>query len=218
MKLSVALLGAVFALATIETTASADVTDDITVGIGTGVGVTHSKDLGDEAYASVGAEVNLKVKAFEVIALEAAISTAASDVANQRLVFDSRFRLSALIYVVPTDYFGLYLKTGIGALDVGDLASVTAETNSYHGGAGLDVYLSDNVVIGGEFLILIPGVTSMENAFISHALTGSDSERPEDGDQAAAGGSNQDMLMGLEVSDFISVENFRASLSLRYYF
>ena len=213
----VSALTALASLALAATPARADVTDDITLGVGTAVGVTHSKDLGDEAYASVGAEVNLKVKAFEVIALEAAVSTAASDAATQRLVFDSRFRLSALIYAIPTDYFGIYLKTGIGALNIGELVSVTAPTNSYHGGGGIDVYVSDNVVIGAEFLVLVPGVTSMENAVISHALS-AESERPEDGDQQTEEAPAPDMFAGLEVSDFISAENFRASLSLRYFF
>ena len=186
----------------------------MTLGLGTGFGFTRAKDLtADSSQNGVGAEISMRLKLFRVLGAEVAMTPLGSrNDDGSDLVFDSKFRLSGLLYLVPLDVLGVYAKAGIGGQSFTDLVKLTDESNSYHAGGGLDVYVGDHVAIGAEFLVLLPGVDSVSKALIRKALTA------EQSGPSNAGAPVNDPLAGVSMSDFVNARNFRASMNVRYYF
>ena len=213
MNKALSTLTAGLGLFLLSSSAQADSNSLVTVGVGTSIGMTRAKDISASARNALSTEVNLKLKLFHVLGAEFGFTPnnpLTSD--DQQLVLDSRFRLSGLLYLVPLDVVGVYAKAGIGGTQVTDLVKVTSDSNSYHAGGGLDVYIGDNVSVGAEFLVLLPGVMSIQKSIMKQALKAETAEAS--GDTASDGNALKD----LEVSDFVSPQNFRASLSVRYFF
>ena len=182
----------------------------VTFGIGTAVGVNSVTLLDTDARSTFTTELNLKLKAIQLFALELAYSP--TDVVDARaLVFESRFRLSALIYAVPTHPVNFYLMGGIGGGGFSELFSVEGRTNSYHAGGGLDWHIGDHMVVGAEFLLLLPGVTSVRQTIEAYANEELQRFQESEAEYEAPEST-------LEVADFISASNFRLALSARYYF
>ncbi len=182
----------------------------VTLGIGTAVGVNNVNPVFDDSRSEFTTELNIKLKAFQVVALELAYSP--TDIIDARqLVFESRFRVSGLIYIVPTYPVNLYLKGGIGGGRFEELFSIEGLTNSYHGGAGVDWHIGDHWVVGGEFLLLFPGVNSVKNTIEKYA-----NEELKRYEETLA--EYEPPEVQLEVADFISASNFRLAFSARYYF
>ena len=185
----------------------------LSFGVGTAVGVNSTTPLHADASTAFTTELNLKLKALHFLAIEFAYSPTDSVDSKSDLVFDSTFRLSGLLYIVPTYPVNFYLKGGIGAGEISEIFSVDASTNSYHAGAGLDVHVGDHFVLGAEFLLLIPGVKSIKNTIETYA--NEEVKRYQSRDRSAPYQSSEEQL---EVADFISPENFRVALTARYFF
>jgi hypothetical protein len=195
-------------LALTPAAALADAHSLVTVSVGTAFAFGQASDPRSEARSSATPDLELRLRLFHVMAFDFSYSPLDRPQANAQLTFSSQFRASAVLYLVPLEVLGVYAKAGIGGQSLGDLATVTSPTNSYHGGGGVEVYLTDHVALGAEFLVLVPGVTSIQKAVANDLVRR----------QAlvAAGGSDTDQ--GLGVGDFLSAQNFRTSVNLRYFF
>lgn len=183
-----------------------------TVGLGTAMGVNRSTPLGGLPETTFTTELSLKVKALHVFGFE--FSYAPTDPAESAspVVFDGQFRLSALLYLVPTYPVTFYVKGGIGAGAIKDLFSIDGDTNSYHAGAGLDVHIGDNLVIGAEYLLLIPGIAGVKHTLSNFANDEIKRYQSRDLNVPFDSGAPP------ELTDFISADNFRVTLSARWYF
>ncbi len=183
-----------------------------TVGLGTAMGVNRSTPLGGTPEATFTTELSVKLKALHVFGVE--FSYAPTDPAESQsaIVFDGPFRLSGLLYLVPTYPVTFYVKGGIGAGDIEDLVKIDGASNSYHGGAGLDVHIGENLVIGAEYLLLIPGVAGVKSTLSMFANDEIKRYQARDPNQPFDSGAPP------EVADFISADNFRVTLSARWYF
>lgn len=207
MKLWMAAPAAALVLGTGMGSAMADANSMLTVAVGTGMSVTRSKDLDSNAWRNaVAPEINLRLRLFRALAFELGFTPGREAPTDVELCYDSTYRASALLYLVPLDSFGLYAKLGFGGDRVSDMVSVTSPSNSYHGGGGIDVYLWDHLAVGAEFLLLTPGVTAVEDAILRRALTTGGEDAPKKS------------LDELSMTDFVSADNFRTTLSLRYFF
>lgn len=69
---------------------------------------------------------------------------------------ESRFKLSAILHVIPTWPVGLYLKGGVGGDSLKEAVRFASETPSYHAGAGLLVSIW-HVALGLEALAVTSG-------------------------------------------------------------
>lgn len=204
-----------FAIALSATgTASADSDSIITAGVGTTLGVTHVTPLNGSSTSLFSNDFSVRMKALYVLGLEFAYSPTDGTSAGE-LVFQNSLRLSGLLYIVPTPHVSAYLKGGIEGDDLGAIFSVTDPSNAYHVGGGLDIEVGSHFVIGVEFLVLIPGVTSVEGSVESYAA--SEIARAET--LTAQGIIPTDIGADApDVSDFISASNFRFTVGARYYF
>ncbi len=196
----------------LSSTAQANSDSLFTVGVGTALGVNRSSSLGGDAETSFTSEVSIKFKALHVLGAEFAYAPTASDDEGQPLVFDGAFRASGLLYLVPTYPVTFYLKGGLSSGKITELFDVDAPSVSYHTGAGLDVHIGDNLVMGLEYLLLIPGLNGVKQTFTTYANEEIKRfQRRGVGEEVAAAATP-------EVSDYISADNFRITVSARWYF
>jgi hypothetical protein len=184
---------------------------NLTLGVGTAVGVNHTSAFQSSATASFNSEFNLKLKALRILGFEMSYAPTEKPLGDDDLVFDGRLRMSVLIYVVPTRVVSGFLKFGVGANNVKDLVKPVGATSSYHAGFGLEVEVGDNFVIGGEFLFLAPGIGSVKNAIEAYANDEIDKlQNPARAGEVPA--------KELELKDFVSASNFRVALGAKYFF
>lgn len=186
----------------------------ITAGVGSAVGVNHaSSGATTESYFST--DINLRVRALYVLGLEFGYAPTDYNVDAGGLNFAGSLKLSALLYFVPTRVVSAYFKGGIEGDDFGALFTGDQPSNAYHVGGGIDVDVTDNWVIGLEYLMLIPGVSSVE----SHLAGRAETELPRIQAALARGETLESLgVSEPEVGDYISGGNFRLSVTARYYF
>jgi hypothetical protein len=189
------------------------------VGLGTDVGYQQNSGYRTDSRSGLVSELELQLDMFYVFGLE--LSYNVGDVPDPSehsgLVFDARYRLSGLLYVIPTDSASMYLKGGVGAYNIGDVAATDSIGNSYHAGAGVEIYLTEELAIAAEFLLLAPGAQSVERVL---------NDRKEAVEarfgQAFSSLSTQDIQEVAgdqpEMSGFLNPENFQAKLGVRLYF
>ena len=175
------------------------------------MGMARSQQLNGSSSSQVVSELDLRIKALYVLGFELAYNPAATSFEGDGLVFQSRLRMAAQVYFLPLDMFSMYLTAGIGSDHMKDLVNLTGDNTSYHGGLGAEVYVGENMAIGAEYLMLIPGVRSVQKTIVSSALQ---SVVNTPGSPSAP----QLDMESLTASDFINPGNFQATLSFRYYF
>ncbi len=186
----------------------------INAGVGTTMGVSHVTPLSGGTTSSFSNDFSIRMKALYVLGLEFGLSPTDSTPTGD-LVFQNSLRLSGLIYILPTPHVSAYFKGGIEGDDLGAIFSTNDPSNAYHLGGGIDIELGHNVVLGLEFLVLIPGKNSVEKSVESYV----NGEADRVAALAAQGIVPTDVGADApEVSDFISASNFRFTLGARYYF
>lgn len=208
------LAGAIAAglIALSSSAAHADATDLFTAAVGTQLGVSHGTQLDSSSDDRFVSELLVHVRLVRVLGLQFNFNAAAEEAESEVLVFHSRLRLAAQIFVVPLDEVGIYLTGGLGADNFEDLASITAESNSYQAGLGAEVYIDEHFTIAAEYLMVVPGLRSIQQTVLSYALK--KGALSEDGAVPVGAGASP----GFEASDFVSPGNFQATVGVRYYF
>ena len=111
---------------------------------------------------------------------------------------------------MPLDATSIYLKAGVGADNVADVFDLSGDKASYQGGMGFEVYIGEHLAIGFEYLMIVPGIRSIQRSVINHALhTGIP-------DSALRGPSVK--TQKLDAWDFVHPRNFQTTLGMLYYF
>ncbi len=208
MKTLAPLFTAIAVLAT-AATAQATSTSLITGSVGTQFGVTHTQQLTEEAQANLVSELELTMKLFRFLGFEMSYNPAAPGTHENQLAFHSRLRLAGQIHFIPLDVFSMYLSAGVGAEDFSGFSSLTADTNAYQGGLGAEVFIGDHVAIGAEYLMVVPGIRSIQHNVVSNAL---EATLSDDGTASVSQGAD------MNAGDFVSPSNFQATMGVRYYF
>lgn len=186
----------------------------ITLGLGTELGVSRHTPIEGGTERAFVSELTLRLRVVKVLGLSFAANLVPARSTGE-LVFTSQYRLSALIYVVPTEHLSLYLSGGYGAQRIDDMITVTGATNTYHAGAGLEVYLGDHIALHVEYLWLVPGASSIEGSVVRRATE--DVQQTVD-DQIAAGTIPATLdLPDISASDYLSPGNFQLNFGFRWY-
>jgi hypothetical protein len=204
MKGYASFAGVLAALA--PATALADSYSLFTVGVGTKLAYDHVRDYEGPVGHAVNAAIDVRLQLVRHLAVELGYAPMQGHEGRTELVFASQFRLGLLLYPVHEEEFGLYVGGGIGASKLGDVLSVTGDTNTYYGGAGCEIYVDGNFAIGASFSILVPGVASIERAMKARAEAEAETFDPANPPERPGIGA------------FLSIENFRVSLTGQYYF
>ena len=182
----------------------------ITAGVGSSVGVNHVAGVLSEGTSAFNIDLNVRVKAAYVLGFEFGYSPTDQRFEHEGLIYGGHLKLSGLLYFVPTRYVSAYAKGGIEATGFADLFDYNGSTASYHVGGGLDIELDESWVLGFEYLMLIPGINSVERAvtdFVNDELIRIQNSQ-----------SFADVPTSPTADDFVSGDNFRLTISARYYF
>jgi hypothetical protein len=178
----------------------------ITLGLGQSLGVSHVKPVSGGTANNVVTEFNMRLRMLAVLGVDFNYNMSGEQTVGHGESYSSNYRLSALLYLVPTSVMSLYLSAGAGASELSSLTESDLLNKSYHGGGGLEVYIGSHMSLAAEFLMLIPEV---EQIVVSQqALRVDASARP----------TGASLVDAPEVSDYITPENFQLSLGLKYYF
>ncbi len=182
-------------------------------GIGSSLGGSHVAGPLGTSVSGFSSELSIRVHALYVLGLDFAYAPADNGMTSEGLTFGNALRLSALLYVVPTQWASLYAKVGVEASGFGGLFDWSASGNAFHLGGGVEVPITENWYVGGEFLMLIPGVDSVTG----HASKSLESQMNlMRGGLSAAGATPSQAAPG--ISDYVDGNNYRLSASVRYYF
>ena len=188
------LLGAlVVAVLGYGTVAKADARSWFAYGVSTSLGVRQNSDEADGNARSVASTFGIQLKLLRFLGVELGYSPFGSG-ADAPVRFDNPWNASALLYIVPTSPVGAYLKGGVGNTAFARIFDVDGQEATYHGGAGLEVYVTAHLVLGGEFLFLTPGARS-----IIDGLSGAN-DAPQNANY------------------YVAPSNFRASFRASYFF
>jgi opacity protein-like surface antigen len=186
------------------------------LGIGADTGYSQSAGLNTDANTNFVSEVSVRLDLLYLLGIDFSYNYGelSAYTPGQGLVFDAKYRVSGIFYLVPTSLASIYLKAGIGGQQVSELTSVQADGNSYHAGGGLEIYVTDNVAVSFEYLMLLPGAASIQNSL--------DSTTQEFTDGLGQVGGALDGTPGnppsVSLSDFVSPNNFQAKAGLKLYF
>ena len=179
--------------------------------LGSSMGMNHIAGVMSHGTSAFNLDLNLRMKLAYVLGLEFGYSPTDQRFQHEGMVYGGQLKLSGLLYVVPTRYVSAYVKGGIEGNGFEDLFDHNGSTSSYHVGVGLDIELDGHWVLGLEYLMLIPGITSVERAvqaYIDDELVRLQSAQVMPTTLPSTPGAD----------DFISGSNFRLTVSARYYF
>ena len=193
------------ALLFFATPAQAASTSLLTLGGGPTVGLTHVLPVTGGSTNVVVSEMNVRLKLLKVLGFDLNYNMTGEKELGHGEVYSSNLRASALLYVVPTSVLSLYLSAGAGASNFSSLTSDSATNKSYHGGAGMEIYVGKHIALSTEFLMLIPQVDKIVV-----------SQKPLRIDEM--GSLDTGSMTGPNIADYISPKNFQLTLGLKYFF
>ncbi len=197
--------------ATVSSPARADNYQLFSAGVGTTLGGSHVEAPSGRSESAFSSELSLRMRALYVLGLDFAYAPIDGSTRTDGLVFGNALRLSALLYVVPTEWVQIYGKVGLEADDIAGLFTIDDNSNAYHAGGGMEVPVTDNWVLSLEFLMLIPGLASVED-HVGGSVEEQIARVRTAGEAALADSAIP------EVGDYVSGANFRLSAGVRYYF
>lgn len=184
-----------------------DSDSDFTLGVGSGLLVAQSVQPGYAPESSIGADLNLRLKLFDTVAVDVRMRVVddprpAPAEPTGLLVFDAPWRLNAMLYPVPADAVRIYLAVGLGGQDPSELVTIDAPGNSYHLGAGLELPLNDHFSLDAAFYLVAPGQRSIRADLDVRGAAAID--------EAVNRGQAPETVPGID--DYISASNFEVSV------
>lgn len=171
--------------------AFADSNSLVTLGASAGLALRHWDTTGGIAADSLNPELGLRLRLFHWLGAE--VEVVPHTIGKGSLEDRIGIRASGLIYLVPTDVVGVYVKAGLGHSNVVKLLDNVGSWESLHVGGGVEVYLGEHLALSGEFYF----VNELDNLLerVAHGVaTGS-----------------------LSPATAFDAENFNASLAVRFY-
>jgi hypothetical protein len=186
--------------------AQAASTSWLTLGGGPTVGLAHMLPVTGGSTNAVISEMNVRLKMLKVLGFDFNYNMTGEKQVGHGEVYASNLRASALLYVVPTSILSVYLSAGAGATNIGNLTSSSATNKSYHGGAGMEIYVGKHLALSTEFLMLVPQVSKL---VVSQQPLRIDEMGSLDTGSIAGGPA---------VSDYINPKNFQLTFGMKYFF
>ncbi len=187
----------------------------LTLGIGAELGYGQYNPNSNDPMGGFIAELTARVRLFRILGVQFSYNlTGAIDTGD--LSFSSKYRLTGILYLLPNRRVSVYVMGGVGARDIREIISVTGATNSYHLGAGIEVYFGRRFAISLEYCWIVPGYASMEQSVQAEI----DSARPTISDVPEGESATVPLgysLPEINVMDFLDAGNFQATLGLRFY-
>lgn len=183
----------------------------ITLGGGVELGLGRFTQPDEEAGYAFIAEISVRLRLLRFLGVAFSYNAANGDGSGQ-LSFESAFRLTALLYLLPTRWVSIYVAGGLGSMDIRDVVDVMGASTSYHLGVGLEVYIRNHFAIFADYLWIVPGYASME-ATIQGRLEDTAAQALSVGEAPTA----EEVLPALSFWDFLDAGNLQVTIGLRVY-
>jgi len=184
-----------------------------TLGFGAELGWTRLQPLDMDRHDAFVGELALRLRLFRILGAQLSYNLASAAETGE-LSFTSKWRLTGVLYLLPTEHLSIYVLGGLGARDIHDLGTVTGPTNSYHAGLGLEIYVGRRFAVSFEYLWIVPGYASMEAVIRDRA----DQAIPDPVEiESGAAMPMQIELPQLSISDFLDAGNFQINVGVRFY-
>ena len=186
------------------------------LGVGADTGYAQSQGLSTDAKTNFVSEVSVRLDLLYLFGIDFSYNYGemAPYTPGEGLVFDAKYRVSGVFYLVPSSLASVYVKAGIGGQDINELTTVQADGNSYHAGGGLEVYVTDSLAISFEYLMLLPGAASIQTSLNSQTQDFTNGV----GQVASALDGSDGNPANISLGDFVSPNNFQAKAGLKLYF
>lgn len=162
-------------MATAATGAFAPVRADgdsaLTLGVGGGIGIHKAAGPDEKADTAFVNQASVRLKFLWVLGVDYSYDltrdAALQEPTAGELHYQAKMRLTALLYPYSGEYVAFYLGAGIGGGHLQDLAKFDAPANSYHAGMGFEFHLADHFSIDMSFMLVAPGMKSIESAAVA---------------------------------------------------
>lgn len=178
---------------------------NLTLGLGSSIGLSHVVPVTGGMHNTVLSEMNLRLKLLKVVGLDLNYNLSGEQPVGHGEVYSSNLRVSALLYVIPTKRMSVYLAGGTGASSFSDLTSKSVSKKSFHGGGGMELYVGRHLAFTTEFLFLVPEVEKVVVTVQPLRVDGSSSV-------------DLGSIETPSASDYLSTDNYQFTFGLKYYF
>lgn len=194
------LLMAVGLITLATTGAFADGDSIFTLGVGGGVGIHKAGAPGGDAQTAFVNQANVRLKLLYFLGIDYAYDLAHDPKLtkpSEDLQFQAKMRLTALLYPYSGEHVAFYLGAGVGATKMSELMGIGGDGNSYHAGLGFEFHLASHLSIDMSFMIVAPGVKSVERAAVAEVAAA----------YAEGGADAVKQLQQPGIDEFISLKN-----------
>ena len=200
-QLGMKTLLATLSMLLVSGSAYADGSSIVTVGVGGGIGIHKTEQLGAQASTAFVNQANVRLKVLYFLGLDFSYDLSRNDdlvdIDPSMLRTQAKMRLNGLFYPYAGDSIAFYLGGGIGGTTLGELFKTDSAGNSYQAGAGLEFHFNDHVAIDMSFYLILPGTHSIETSQVAQLGAA----------LAAGGGAAGRINPQTGVADFISAKN-----------
>lgn len=181
--------------------ALADGSSAVTLGVGGGVGIHKAGGPDENAATNFVNQANVRFKFLWIFGVDYALDlTRSPDLVEPpqgELNYRAKMRATAMLYPYSGERVAFYLGAGVGGAKLGDLMKPDSPSSSYHAGVGFEFHLASHISIDTSFMLLAPGVRSIQDAAVAKV-------------EAALATGGPEAVMRLEkpgFDDFVSLKN-----------
>jgi hypothetical protein len=149
----------------LSSTAAADSNGIATLGIG--AGVVHTSAPGELGETSTAAQIGVRTKLLYIFGLDFSLASARSTFESGQSI--PRYRMSALLYLMNMNHFGLFASAGMASGQINDLFNIDGDTTYLRAGGGTEISIRDHYAIALEGYWMVPGL-GMMNQNLNNSL------------------------------------------------
>ena len=151
--------------------ALADGSSAVTLGVGGGIGIHKAAGPDENASTNFVNQANVRFKFLWIFGLDYAVDlTRSPDLVEPpagELHYRAKMRATALLYPYSGERVAFYLGAGVGGGKLADLMKFDSASSSYHAGVGFEFHLASHISIDTSFMLVAPGVRSIQNAAVA---------------------------------------------------
>lgn len=155
----------------VGTSAHADGSSIVTVGVGAGLGIHKTEQAGTQSSTAFVNQANIRLKALYFLGLDLSYDMSRNDdlvtIDPAALRTQAKMRLNGLLYPYAGETVAFYLGGGVGGTSFDELFTTTRAGNSYQVGAGMEFHFNEHVSLDMSFYMIIPGTRSIETSQVA---------------------------------------------------
>lgn len=188
----------------------------VTLGFGAELGLSRFAQPGFDSDYGFLAEITARLRLFRFLGASFSYNLGSASGSGE-LSFASKFRLTALLYLYPGERASVYVIGGFGSRDIRDIVDLQGSTTSYHGGAGIEVYIGRRFAVHVDYLMVVPGSASIHQAIDRRTEETVQALEAEAVGVEPVAAPVQTRLPAVSFGDFLDAGNFQITIGVRIF-